>query len=158
MNSKGLMKVSKGQLTKVRRHHLTWSKPRVHGGAPGAPRAPWVWKSLSRVWLFATPWSIQSMEFSRPEYWVGSHSLLQGIFPTQGSNLGLPHCRLILYQLNHQGSPQIVCKLSLYVHFLLGIAILFTKMGKSEMDILDNGFCKITLFYGWSSTYNGWRK
>ena len=27
------------------------------------------WKSLSRVWLFATPWTIQSMEFSRPEYW-----------------------------------------------------------------------------------------
>ena len=26
------------------------------------------WKSLSRVWLFVTPWTIQSMEFSRPEY------------------------------------------------------------------------------------------
>ena len=34
---------------------------------------------------------------------VGSHSLLQGIFPTQGSNPGLPHCRRILYQLSHQG-------------------------------------------------------
>ena len=32
---------------------------------------------------------------------VGSLSLLQGIFPTQGSNLGLLHCRWILYQLNH---------------------------------------------------------
>jgi len=32
-------------------------------------------------------------------------SLLQGIFPTQGSNPGLPHCRLILYQLSHQESP-----------------------------------------------------
>ena len=42
------------------------------------------------------------MEFSRPEYGVGSHSLLQGIFPTQGSNPGLPHCRWILYQLNHR--------------------------------------------------------
>ena len=38
---------------------------------------------------------------------VGSLSLLQGIFPTQGSNPGLPHCRQILYQLSHQGSPQI---------------------------------------------------
>ena len=38
---------------------------------------------------------------------VGSHSLLQGIFPTQGSNSGLPHCRWILYQLSHQGSPRI---------------------------------------------------
>ena len=36
---------------------------------------------------------------------VGSRSLLQGIFPTQGSNLGLPHCRWILYQLSQQGSP-----------------------------------------------------
>ena len=37
---------------------------------------------------------------------VGSHSLLQGIFPTQGSNPVLPHCRHILYQQSHQGSPR----------------------------------------------------
>ena len=37
---------------------------------------------------------------------VGSLSLLQGIFPTQGSNPGLPHCRQILYQLSHRGSPE----------------------------------------------------
>jgi len=37
--------------------------------------------------------------------WRGSHSLLQGIFPTQGLNPGLPHCRQILYQLSHKGSP-----------------------------------------------------
>ena len=37
---------------------------------------------------------------------VGSLSLLQGIFPTQGLNPGLPHCRWILYQLSHQGSPE----------------------------------------------------
>ena len=36
---------------------------------------------------------------------VGSHSLLQGIFPIQGSNLGLLHFRQILYCLSHQGSP-----------------------------------------------------
>ena len=36
---------------------------------------------------------------------MGYHSLLQGIFPTQGSNPDLPHCRQILYQLSHQGSP-----------------------------------------------------
>ena len=35
---------------------------------------------------------------------VGSLSLLQGIFPTQGSNPGLQHCKKILYQLSHQGS------------------------------------------------------
>ena len=68
----------------------------------------WKWKLLSRVQLFATPWTIQSMEFSRPEYWVGSCSLLQGIFPTWRSNPGLPHCRRILYHLSHQGSPRIL--------------------------------------------------
>ena len=35
---------------------------------------------------------------------VRCHSFLQGILPTQGSNLGLPLCRWILYQLSHQGS------------------------------------------------------
>ena len=54
------------------------------------------------------PHGLQSMEFSRPEYWSGSLSLLQGIFPTQGSNPGLPHCRWILYQLSHKGSPRIL--------------------------------------------------
>ena len=37
---------------------------------------------------------------------VGTLSLLQGIFPTQGLNPGLPHCRWILYQLSHKGSPE----------------------------------------------------
>ena len=36
---------------------------------------------------------------------VGSLSLLEGLFPTQGWNPGLPHCGKILYQLSHQGSP-----------------------------------------------------
>ena len=39
---------------------------------------------------------------------VGSLSLHQGIFPTQGSNPGLQHCRRILYQLSHKGSPRIL--------------------------------------------------
>ena len=37
---------------------------------------------------------------------LGCHSLLQGIFPTQGSNAGLLHCRQILYQLSHEGNPR----------------------------------------------------
>ena len=39
---------------------------------------------------------------------VGSLSLLQQIFPARGSNPGLLHCRWILYQLNHKGSPRIL--------------------------------------------------
>ena len=47
---------------------------------------------------------------------VGSHLLFQGIFPTQGSNPGLLHCRWILYCLIHQGSLQ---ELLIYVVFNL---------------------------------------
>ena len=39
---------------------------------------------------------------------VGSLSHLQMIFPTQGSNPGLLHCRWILYQLSHKRSPRIL--------------------------------------------------
>ena len=39
---------------------------------------------------------------------MGSLSLLQGIFPTQGLNPGLPYWRWILYQLSHKGSPRIL--------------------------------------------------
>ena len=114
-------------------------------------------KSLSRVQLFATPWTVayqapQSMGFLRQEYWsgvpfpspmhesetwkwslsvvsdsswphglqptrllhpwdfsgkstgVGCHFLLQGIFPTQGSNPGLLHCRQTVNCLSHHRS------------------------------------------------------
>ena len=39
---------------------------------------------------------------------VGSHALLQGILPTQGSNPSLSHCKQILYHLSHQGGPRIL--------------------------------------------------
>ena len=45
------------------------------------------------------------MGFSRHEY-RSCHSILQGIFPTQGLNPALLHCRQILYHLSHQGSPK----------------------------------------------------
>ena len=68
-------------------------------------------KSLSRVQLFGTPRIVACSRLLRP--WdflgkstgVGCHFLLQWIFPTQGSNPGLPHCRQTLYHLSHQGSP-----------------------------------------------------
>ena len=41
---------------------------------------------------------------------VGSHSLLQGTFPTPGLNLGLLHCRQILYRLSQPGSPRVTCR------------------------------------------------
>ena len=68
-----------------------------------------VWQSISRVWLFVIPWPIHSLWNSLcKNTGVGSLSLLQGIFPTQGLNPGFPHCRWILYQLSHKGSPRIL--------------------------------------------------
>ena len=72
----------------------------------------WKWKSFSCIWLFVTPrtvWSLPGSSVHRnspgQNIGVGSRSHLQGIFPTQGSNPGLPHCRRILYNLSLQGSP-----------------------------------------------------
>ena len=76
---------------------------------------------------------------------VDSHSLLQGIFPTQGSNPGLPHCRQSLYHLSYQGSPVFItfylkvkywyilsinlcCFHSIY-HKFLNIAVITTFKG-----------------------------
>ena len=53
-------------------------------------------------WLYS-PWNSPGQNTG-----VGSCSLLQGIFPTQGLNPGLPHCGRILYQLSHKGSPRIL--------------------------------------------------
>ena len=46
---------------------------------------------------------------------VGSPSLLQGIFPTQGLNQDFLHCRRILYHLSYQGSPYMSCIMLRYV-------------------------------------------
>ena len=101
---------------------------------------------LSRVQLFATPWTVRGILQARILEWVafpfsgdlpnsgikprscalhidsspaeppekskntgvGSLSILQQIFPTQESKRGFLHCRQILYQLSHQGSPGIL--------------------------------------------------
>ena len=48
------------------------------------------------------------MEFSRPECWRGQPFPSPGIFSTQESNPGIPHCRQILYQLSQKGRPKIL--------------------------------------------------
>ena len=65
---------------------------------------------FSHVWLFATPWTVAHQvlcpwDSPGKNTGVGCHFLLQGIFPTQRSNPGLPHCRWTPYHLSHQGSP-----------------------------------------------------
>ena len=67
------------------------------------------WQLNIFITLCATPWTLYSPWNSPGQNTgVGCHALLQGIFPTQGSNPGLPHCRRILYHLSHQGSPWIL--------------------------------------------------
>ena len=68
---------------------------------------------LSRVWLCNPmdcnpPGSFVHGSSSGKNTGVGWHSLLRGIFPIQGLNPGLPHCRWILYDLCHQGSSWIL--------------------------------------------------
>ena len=62
-------------------------------------------QSLSRVRLFVTPGTICLWNSPGQNTLVAGFFLLQGIFPTQGSNPDLPHCKHILYQLSHKGSP-----------------------------------------------------
>ena len=73
------------------------------------------WKSLSHVQLSATPWN-SPWNSPGQNTRVGSHSLLQVIFPTQGSIPGLLHCRQIVYRLSHQGSQCIEMWLFLYIN------------------------------------------
>ena len=65
-------------------------------------------KSLSRVQLFVTPWSVAyhsppPMEFSRQEYWSGLPFLSPGDLSNPALNPGLSHCKQMLYWLSHQG-------------------------------------------------------
>ena len=124
--------------------------------------------TVTQSCLFAIPWSIQSMQFSRPKYWsgqpfpspgdlpnpgieprspalqadslpaepqqklkntgVGSLSLLQWIFPTQELNLGLLHCRRILYQQSYK------IHIYLFTQYMCGY-IYFQAHNKTEWEI-----------------------
>ena len=80
---------------------------------------------FSHVQLFATLWIVACQAplsmgfFSGKNTGVGCHALLQGIFPTQGSNLCLLYWKWILYPLSHQGSPTVcvcVC-IHMYIYY-----------------------------------------
>ena len=75
-------------------------------------------KLLCCGWLFATPWtSLPGFSVHRDSpgknTGVGCHALLQGTFPTQGLNPGLPHCRQIPSHLSHQRSQEHWSRLSI---------------------------------------------
>ena len=77
---------------------------------------------------------------------MGSLSLLQGIFPTQGSNPGLPHCRRILYQLSHQESPwkpRVTSKAAVWLKtFLAGIWATYLSPSPSITASRPAGLCQ----------------
>ena len=93
----------------------------------------------------------------------GSLSLLQGIFPTQGSNPGILHCRQILYHLNHQGSlygKADVClsfiRCVFWKYFLLTVAHLFILVcvyhrAEFKISVRPNSsiFSFTDLTFGW---------
>ena len=97
----------------------------------------WKWKCLlvSRVRLFVTPWTVAHQALcprNSPgkNTGVGCHFLLQGIFLTQGLNLGLPYCRQTLYQLSHQGRrycwyPGVYIYIYIYIYIHIYIYILY---------------------------------
>ena len=68
---------------------------------------------LSHVQLFVTPWTVATMllhlwDFPGKRTGVDFHFLLQGIFPTQGSNPGPSYFRQMIYLLGHQGTPEYI--------------------------------------------------
>ena len=63
------------------------------------------WKSLSCVWLFATPWTILSMEFSRPEYWSGLPFPSPGDHPNPGIKPRYPALQADSLPAEPQGKP-----------------------------------------------------
>ena len=87
------------------------------------------WKSLSPIWLFVSSWTVPARllcpwDSPGKNTGVGSHSLPQGIFPTQGSNPVFLHFRLILHHLSHQGSPSQI----FYVKCVILVCFLFPKI------------------------------
>ena len=68
----------------------------------GESESHWIVSNTLWPYDLYSPWNSPGQNTG-----VGSLSLLQGIFPTQGSTPGLLHCRRIFYQVSHQGSPRI---------------------------------------------------
>ena len=73
---------------------------------------------------------------------MGSHSLLQGIFPTQGLNPGLLHCRQTLYQLSHQGQTRGFANLWLWI-----LACPIENWKKKETDYYEHLVLRCKLFF-----------
>ena len=118
----GLISADRGLHVKPGLLSWTVSLQRADWGAGGWGRSQWLTAESSEsvsysvmsdsLWLrglyhvrLLCPWNSPGKNTE-----VGSQSLLQGIFLTQGSNLSLLHCRQILYHLSHEGGPDNLIK------------------------------------------------
>ena len=91
--------------------------------------APWTW--------FLCPWNSPGKNTG-----VDCHSLLQGIFLTQGSIPGLLHCRQFLYHLSHQGKPNIIYSI---IQILKKVNVPFLLVHSGQL----NYFC----FFAWLASF-----
>ena len=85
---------------------------------------------------------------------VGWHFLLQEIVPTQGSNLGLPYCRQMLYHLSHQGNPMlsrlVITFLPRSKHFnFLAAVTICSDFGASQNKVWHCFHC-FPIYFPWS--------
>ena len=84
---------------------------------------------------------------------VGCHSLLQGIFLTQGLNLCLLHCRQILYHLSHQKSPNVDFLIVSYFKLDLWVNVVKIKMLMAQLcpTLCDTMNLALRLLCPWNS-------
>ena len=133
----------------------------------------WKWKSLSHVRLFATPWTTQSMEFSRPEYWSGYPFPSPGDLPNPGIEPRSPTLQVDSLTAEPQGKPKHtgVGRLSLFPQISLTqesnwglphcrrILYQLSYQGSHifEMVVYDLKYCSIVMFSNmWSLNICKW--
>ena len=85
--------------------------------------------------------TLQSMELYRQEYWIRLTFPLPGIFPILGLNLGLPHCRQILYRLSYQGSPIY----TLVVNYIIVVGKILYNENETAPKVVKPLFLAFTL-------------
>ena len=97
-------------------------------------KVSWLGKLVSVFWCveldFFSPWNSPGKNTG-----LSCHFLLQGIFPTQGSNPGLLHCRQIIYHLNNKGSP---CSFLVFVKSINRKVAQTVKNSTCNMGDLDS--------------------
>ena len=116
-------------------------------------------KSLNRVWLFVTPWTVayqapSSMGFSRQEYWSG----LPFPSPRQPKDLnpGLLHCRQTLYPLSHKGSFYVWEDVNGWAHWIHSFHMHLSYLAPHPASWLITSLIPHSPFTGGSGWCCGW--